>query len=55
MLHVYPSDRRADALFWLGLAAWALGWAINLHSDAVLRGLRKPGETGAAAPLRAMP
>ena len=41
---------RADALFWIGLALWALGWCINLHSDSVLRSLRAPGETGDGLP-----
>jgi hypothetical protein len=51
LLYVYPTSRRADALFWLGAGAWALGWAVNLHSDALLRGLRRPGETGYRIPV----
>jgi hypothetical protein len=31
----------------LGASVWLAGWAINLHSDHILRNLRKPGETGA--------
>lgn len=27
-----------------GLGLWATGWAINLHSDNILLGLRKPGD-----------
>ena len=34
----------------LGIALFGLGFAVNLHSDAVLRGLRKPGESGYAIP-----
>lgn len=49
MLYVHPRGR-ADALFWVGLALWALGWYINLHSDNVLRNLRAPGETGEGLP-----
>lgn len=50
LLYVYPSSRCADALFWTGCGLWAAGWAVNLHSDAVLRGLRAPGETGYKIP-----
>lgn len=51
MLYVHPRGR-GDALFWVGLALWALGWYINLHSDNVLRSLRAPGETGDGLPFR---
>lgn len=30
----------------VGLAVWLIGWTINLHSDHILRNLRKPGQTG---------
>ena len=53
LLYVHPRGRM-DALFWVGLALWALGWCINLHSDSVLRSLRALGETGDGLPL-AMP
>ena len=33
-----------------GATLWALGLFINLHSDAVLRNLRKPGESGYKIP-----
>lgn len=33
----------------LGGGLWAFGWAVNLNSDSILHGLRKPGETGVAA------
>jgi len=39
-----------DPRFALGVALFLAGWAINLHSDAILRHLRKPGETGYAIP-----
>lgn len=35
-----------------GMLLWLLGWLANLHSDAVLRALRKPGESGALRCLR---
>ncbi|KAI1243166.1 3-oxo-5-alpha-steroid 4-dehydrogenase 1, partial [Lamprotornis superbus] len=35
---------------WLGesrfITGWLIGMAINIHSDHILRNLRKPGETG---------
>ncbi|NIM71569.1 MAG: DUF1295 domain-containing protein [Xanthomonadales bacterium] len=31
--------------FWAGGAMFALGFALHAHSDAVIRGLRRPGET----------
>lgn len=33
-----------------GLAVWAAGLAVNLHSDGILRRLRAPGEHGYAVP-----
>jgi len=39
-----------QALFGVGCALWAVGLAVNLHSDSVLRNLRKPGETGYKIP-----
>ena len=34
----------------LGSALWLIGMLINIHSDHVLRNLRKPGETGYKIP-----
>lgn len=34
----------------LGAALWLVGWGVNLHSDYILRKLRKPGETGDHGP-----
>lgn len=39
-----------DPLLWLGLALFVSGMAVNLHSDALLRRLRAPGETGYRIP-----
>ncbi|XP_059801797.1 3-oxo-5-alpha-steroid 4-dehydrogenase 1 [Hypanus sabinus] len=33
-----------------GSAVWFLGLVVNLHSDHILRNLRKPGETGYKIP-----
>jgi steroid 5-alpha reductase family enzyme len=40
----------ADPRFWVGAALFGLGWLVNLRSDAILRGLRRPGETGYRIP-----
>jgi len=40
----------ADPRFAAGAAVFLAGFAINLHADAVLRRLRRPGETGYRIP-----
>lgn len=42
--------RPLDAAFLAGVAIFLAGFAVNLHSDRVLRGLRGPGETGYKIP-----
>ena len=44
------APRTVDLKVVLGVALFLTGFAINVHSDAVLRRLRKPGETGYAIP-----
>lgn len=39
-----------DPRFWIGVAVFALGYATNKQSDAILRNLRAPGETGYKIP-----
>jgi hypothetical protein len=39
-----------DPRFAIGVALFLAGYAINLHADAVLRRLRRPGETGYRIP-----
>ncbi|HEY8493424.1 MAG TPA: DUF1295 domain-containing protein [Myxococcota bacterium] len=39
-----------DPRFGIGVVLFLAGFAINLHSDGVLRGLRRPGETGYRIP-----
>ena len=46
----YGSEWLGDPRFVLGVGLFVAGYAINLHSDAVLRGLRRPGETGYKIP-----
>ena len=51
-LHVtkYPDSWSTDMRFSGGLALFFIGMAINLHSDHVLRNLRKPGDEGYRIP-----
>lgn len=46
----YAPGWAASPRFVLGVALFALGFGVNLHSDAILRRLRKPGETGYRVP-----
>jgi hypothetical protein len=40
----------ADPRFLAGVPLFLAGWLVNLRSDAILRGLRRPGETGYRIP-----
>ncbi|XP_069770291.1 3-oxo-5-alpha-steroid 4-dehydrogenase 1 [Narcine bancroftii] len=51
---VYPSDWITGPRFLTGSAFWFLGFLVNLHSDHILRNLRKPGETGYKIPRGGM-
>lgn len=46
----YGTEWLTDPRFIVGAVLFFGGWLGNLHSDAVLRGLRKPGETGYKIP-----
>ena len=46
----YPASWLADPRFVLGAALMAAGFTTNLWADAVLRKLRRPGETGYSIP-----
>ena len=46
----YPPGWLAGPRFLAGATLFLAGMAINLHADAVLRGLRRPGETGYRIP-----
>jgi len=46
----YPLTWLADLRFLIGAPLWFAGWIINFHSDWVLSGLRKPGESGYKIP-----
>ena len=40
----------ADPRLWIGVALFAFGYFVNKQSDAILRDLRQPGETGYKIP-----
>ena len=44
------TDWLADPRFAIGVAVFAVGYFINKQSDAILRNLRQPGETGYKIP-----
>jgi len=46
----YGADWGRDPRFLLGSALFLFGLAINLHSDAILRDLRRPGESAYRVP-----
>merc|ERR1712087_454892 len=47
----YAIHRIYGLSFVCGFALFLCGFAINLHSDSILRNLRKPGETGYKIPV----
>lgn len=48
--HTYPRDWLWDPRFVVGMTLALVGMGVNLHSDHILRNLRKPGETGYKIP-----
>ncbi len=46
----YDATWLTDPRFLLGVSMFIVGFVVNLHSDEVLRNLRKPGETGYKIP-----
>ncbi|XP_041867472.1 3-oxo-5-alpha-steroid 4-dehydrogenase 1 [Melanotaenia boesemani] len=50
----YPAYWVTHPSFIIGSVLWLAGWLINLHSDHILRNLRKPGETGYKIPRGGM-
>lgn len=49
--HLHTTDWLTDIRFIAGLFLFASGFALAKHSDALLRNLRKPGETGYKIPF----
>jgi 3-oxo-5-alpha-steroid 4-dehydrogenase 1 len=43
-LHVYTTEWLRDPRFWCGLVIYYVSFALNVHSDAVIRNLRSPEE-----------
>lgn len=50
----FPADWITDVHFIIGIAMWLSGFLINIHSDNILRNLRKPGESGYKIPKGGM-
>lgn len=46
----FESDHPRQLISQLGVALFLCGMFINIHSDSILRNLRKPGETGYKIP-----
>jgi protein-S-isoprenylcysteine O-methyltransferase Ste14 len=42
----YPAEWVKDPRFIAGVALFIIGYAVNRRADKILRGLRRPGETG---------
>lgn len=51
---LYPASWLLSPLFFLGTAIFLIGMAINLHSDHVIRTLRKPGDSNHYIPNKGM-
>ncbi|XP_041468967.1 3-oxo-5-alpha-steroid 4-dehydrogenase 1-like [Lytechinus variegatus] len=51
---VYSPEWMKDPRFIIGSLVFVTGMAINIHSDYILRNLRKPGETGYKIPCGGM-
>jgi hypothetical protein len=49
-LGTYETDWMADPRFLIGCILFVAGLVGNIHSDAILRNLRRPGETGYKIP-----
>ena len=51
---LYTEAWLTDWRFLLGVAIFIVGWIINMHSDHVIRHLRKPGDTNHYLPKKGM-
>ncbi|KAK5966354.1 3-oxo-5-alpha-steroid 4-dehydrogenase [Trichostrongylus colubriformis] len=49
-----PEDFFSRFLTYIGMSMFAIGMFINIHSDSILRNLRKPGESGYKIPRGGM-
>ncbi len=50
----YATNWLTEWRFILGVAVFFIGWIINMHSDHVIRHLRKPGDTNHYLPKKGM-
>ncbi|KAJ8273146.1 hypothetical protein GJAV_G00098030 [Gymnothorax javanicus] len=50
----YPADWVTHPCFLAGSILWLVGWIVNMHSDHILRNLRKPQETDYKIPVGGM-
>ncbi|XP_068603519.1 3-oxo-5-alpha-steroid 4-dehydrogenase 1 [Brachionichthys hirsutus] len=50
----YPARWVTHPRFIIGSVLWLVGWLLNVHSDHILRSLRKPGESGYKIPTGGM-
>lgn len=48
--HAQAGETLSTAHFWLGLTVFLAGFATHIQSDAIIRRLRRPGETGYRIP-----
>ena len=53
-VHAYTSSWLTDPRFIIGTLIFFTGWAINMHSDHVIRHLRKPGDTNHYLPKKGL-
>ena len=51
---LYTSAYLTDPRFIIGVIVFFTGWVINMHSDHVIRHLRKPGDTNHYLPKKGM-
>lgn len=52
--HPYSAEWVSDPRFIVGTVIFVIGWCINMHSDHVIRHLRKPGDTNHYLPKKGM-
>ena len=52
--NLYTMEWLTDPRFLVGVAIFIIGWVINMHSDHVIRHLRKPGDTNHYLPKGGM-
>ncbi|MBQ2440837.1 MAG: DUF1295 domain-containing protein [Paludibacteraceae bacterium] len=51
---LYTTAWLSDPRFIIGICIFVIGWCINMHSDHVIRTLRKPGDTNHYLPQKGL-